>query len=110
LSTGAELLCLDEPAAGLTPTEIDALGRVITAVRDTGRSVLLIEHHLSFVTDICDRVVLLARGHVSAEETLGESRTLSTPELIDYFTKTDSVTVAPSDAIDVATTGTEDVR
>ena len=63
MCTGPELLCLDEPAAGLNPRESLELNRLLRAIRDeTGTSLLLIEHDMSVVMEISDHVVVLEYG------------------------------------------------
>ena len=63
MCTGPELLCLDEPAAGLNPRESLALNDLLQGVRrDTGTSILLIEHDMSVVMEISDHVVVLEYG------------------------------------------------
>jgi branched-chain amino acid transport system ATP-binding protein len=63
MCTGPELLCLDEPAAGLNPRESAALNDLLRSIRaDTGVSVLLIEHDMSVVMEISDHVVVLEYG------------------------------------------------
>ncbi|HYQ38331.1 MAG TPA: ATP-binding cassette domain-containing protein [Pseudomonas sp.] len=67
LCTRPQLLCLDEPAAGLNPAETAALGAIIRRLRDTHRlSVLLIEHDMGMVMGISDHVVVLDQGEVIA--------------------------------------------
>ncbi len=63
MCTGPELLCLDEPAAGLNPRESLALNGLLQTIRrDTGTSILLIEHDMSVVMEISDHVVVLEYG------------------------------------------------
>ena len=63
MCTGPELLCLDEPAAGLNPRESAALNKLLLDIRqDTGTSTLLIEHDMSVVMEISDHVVVLEYG------------------------------------------------
>ncbi|MEO5323854.1 ATP-binding cassette domain-containing protein [Mesorhizobium sp. CC13] len=63
MCTGPELLCLDEPAAGLNPKESLALNTLLNDIRDnTGTSILLIEHDMSVVMQISDHVVVLEYG------------------------------------------------
>ena len=63
MCTGPELLCLDEPAAGLNPRESLELNALLRAIRDeTGTSLLLIEHDMSVVMGISDHVVVLEYG------------------------------------------------
>ncbi len=63
MCTGPELLCLDEPAAGLNPKESLALNELLMDIRDTnGTSILLIEHDMSVVMQISDHIVVLEYG------------------------------------------------
>ncbi len=68
-ATDAELLLLDEPAAGMNAEEIDDLDARIRSLRDRGRTILLIEHHLELVMGVCDRVTVLNFGRKIAEGT-----------------------------------------
>ncbi|MBN9560304.1 MAG: branched-chain amino acid ABC transporter ATP-binding protein/permease [Alphaproteobacteria bacterium] len=63
------LLLLDEPAAGLSLTELDKLGALIRSIADLGVTVVIVEHHLELVADICRHVTVLDRGTVLAEGT-----------------------------------------
>ena len=63
MCTGPELLCLDEPAAGLNPKESLALNALLNDIKNTsGTSILLIEHDMSVVMQISDHVVVLEYG------------------------------------------------
>jgi branched-chain amino acid transport system ATP-binding protein len=63
MCTRPHLLCLDEPAAGLNPRESAELNRLLLAIKkDTGTSILLIEHDMSVVMEISDHVVVLEYG------------------------------------------------
>ena len=62
MCTGPELLCLDEPAAGLNPRESLALNTLLNDIKTTGTSILLIEHDMSVVMQISDHVVVLEYG------------------------------------------------
>jgi branched-chain amino acid transport system ATP-binding protein len=63
MCTGPELLCLDEPAAGLNPKESLALNALLMDIKNkTGTSILLIEHDMSVVMRISDHVVVLEYG------------------------------------------------
>ncbi len=61
------LLLLDEPAAGLSLAEIDRLGALIRSIAALGVTVVIVEHHLDLIADICSRVTVLDRGRVLAE-------------------------------------------
>jgi ABC-type branched-subunit amino acid transport system ATPase component len=63
------LLCLDEPAAGLGDDEIDALAAVLRRLAGMGFAILLIEHNLSFVRSISDSIISLESGRVVDELT-----------------------------------------
>ena len=63
MCTGPEMLCLDEPAAGLNPRESAELNKLLLDIRDeTGTSILLIEHDMSVVMEISDHVIVLEYG------------------------------------------------
>jgi branched-chain amino acid transport system ATP-binding protein len=74
LATGATLVLLDEPAAGMNPSETADLARLIERIRDRGVTVLLIEHHMNVVMRISDRVAVLDHGVKIAEGTPAEVR------------------------------------
>jgi len=67
LATEPRLLALDEPAAGMNPAERLALGKLIGRIRDEGVTLLLIEHDVRLVMNVCDRVMVLDYGHKIAE-------------------------------------------
>ena len=67
LAADPSLLLLDEPASGLNMHETDDLAKRIVEIRDQGRTVLLVEHDMSLVMDICDEVVVLNFGEKIAE-------------------------------------------
>jgi branched-chain amino acid transport system ATP-binding protein len=66
LGTGAELLILDEPGAGLNATEKARLAEVITRLRDAGKTILFVEHDLALVGRLAQRIVVLDHGRVIA--------------------------------------------
>ena len=73
LASRPRLLLLDEPAGGLNHAEVVALGRLIRAIRDDrGVTILLVEHHMSLVMQVSDRVVVLDFGRKIAEGPPGE--------------------------------------
>lgn len=67
LLTGARVLLLDEPAAGMTAPEVKALAEQIRTLKTSGFTVILIEHHMELVMDVCDRVLVLDHGRKLAE-------------------------------------------
>jgi branched-chain amino acid transport system ATP-binding protein len=75
MCAGPELLCLDEPAAGLNPRESEELNRLLLRIRaETGTSILLIEHDMQVVMGISDHVVVLDYGVKIADGTPEEVR------------------------------------
>lgn len=69
MCTEPELLCLDEPAAGLNPKESLALNNLLRGIRADGTSLLLIEHDMSVVMEISDHVVVLEYGQKISDGT-----------------------------------------
>lgn len=70
MCTAPEMICLDEPAAGLNPVETATLSRIIRFLRQHhGITVLLIEHDMGMVMEISDRVIVLDHGDVIARGT-----------------------------------------
>jgi branched-chain amino acid transport system ATP-binding protein len=67
MATDPKLLALDEPAAGMNPSERLALGELIRRIRDDGLTVLLIEHDMRLVMKVCDRMLVLDYGERIAE-------------------------------------------
>ena len=68
MCTNPEIVCLDEPAAGLNPSETEALTKMIRVLRDEhNATVLLIEHDMGMVMDISDYIVVLDHGVVIAK-------------------------------------------
>ena len=69
LATDPRLLALDEPAAGMNPTERNALAALVKRIRADGTTLLLIEHDVRLVMNVCDRVLVLDYGERIAEGT-----------------------------------------
>jgi branched-chain amino acid transport system permease protein len=95
MATRPSLLLLDEPAAGLNGQEVGDLGEIVRSIRDTGVTVVLIEHNMGLVMSLCDRVTVLASGGVIAEGTPAEVAVR--PEVIEAYLgdsmNTDDITV-----------------
>ena len=84
MCTDPELLCLDEPGAGLNPRESAELNSLLTAIpKETGTSILLIEHDMSVVMGISDHVVVLEYGTKISDGTPTEVK--SDPKVIAAY-------------------------
>lgn len=68
LATEPQLLCLDEPAAGMNATETGELRELIEGIRGDGTTVLLIEHDVKLVMGLCDRVAVFDYGALVIED------------------------------------------
>lgn len=66
LASGADLLLLDEPAAGLTAAETAELASMCVELRRQGRTVVLVDHNMGLVMDVADRVAVLHAGRMLA--------------------------------------------
>ena len=72
LAAQPRLLLLDEPTAGMNPGEAAAVARLVREVASEGRAVLLIEHNVRLVMELCDRITVLNFGKVIARGTPAE--------------------------------------
>jgi branched-chain amino acid transport system ATP-binding protein len=69
LGTGATMLLLDEPAAGMGKAETERLTALIDEVRNAGRGVLLVDHDMGFIFSLCDTITVMNAGRVIADGT-----------------------------------------
>ena len=83
LATGPEVLCLDEVMGGLNPSEIVDAMRLIRSIRDSGVTVLMIEHHVHAVVGVSDRILVLNFGLKIAEGKPGD--VVRHPEVISAY-------------------------
>lgn len=72
LASDPGLLLLDEPTAGMNPQETRVTEELIFAIRDQGIAVLVIEHDMRFIFNLCDRVACLVQGEKLVEGTPGD--------------------------------------
>jgi branched-chain amino acid transport system ATP-binding protein len=97
LATDPQLLLLDEPTAGMNPQETREAEDLIFRIRDLGLAVLVIEHDMRFIFNLCDRVYCLVRGEVLVEG-VGDV-VQNDPRVIEaYIGKPTVVEEDPSDA------------
>jgi branched-chain amino acid transport system ATP-binding protein len=83
LATEPKLLLLDEPVAGMNPSEKSVLMEEIRNIRDRGYGVFLIEHDMRFVMGLCDRIAVLNFGRIIAEGAPDEIR--NNPDVIEAY-------------------------
>ncbi|GAG17813.1 unnamed protein product, partial [marine sediment metagenome] len=69
LATGAKLLLLDEPMAGLTPSEKAHTSDLLRKVREQGITLVIVEHDMKVVMTLCSRIILMNRGEKLTEGT-----------------------------------------
>ena len=75
LATGPRFVLMDEPAAGLPEAEVPAFAELVRSVRDDhGAGVLLIDHNMTLIMDVCDRIHVLDQGATLAEGAPAEIR------------------------------------
>ena len=83
LATNPSVLLLDEPTAGMNPQETEATRRLIFAIRDTGISVVVIEHDTKFIFTLCDDVSVLVQGELLVRGTPDQVR--ADPRVIEAY-------------------------
>jgi ABC-type branched-subunit amino acid transport system ATPase component len=83
LATGPRLLLLDEPAAGMNPSETRELMDDIVRIRDRGLTIVLIEHDMHLVKGVCSRVIAFDHGEKITEGSFGEVR--NHPAVIEAY-------------------------
>lgn len=84
MATQPDLLLLDEPAAGMNPLESEDLLRTVRKLRDEhGKTVLLIEHDMRFVMNLCEKIVVLDHGEEIAKG--GPTEVRNNPKVIEAY-------------------------
>ena len=76
-------MLLDEPTAGMNPKETEETMHLIFKIRESGMAVVVIEHDMRFIFNLCDRVLCLVRGSLLVEGTPGEVQ--SDPRVIEAY-------------------------
>ncbi|HPF82424.1 ABC transporter ATP-binding protein C-terminal domain-containing protein, partial [Nostocoides australiense] len=83
LATDPKLILLDEPTAGMNPLETQQAMDLIFKIRDQGLAVVVIEHDMRFIFQLCDRVLCLVRGEALVWGTPGEVQ--SDPRVVEAY-------------------------
>ena len=72
LMSAPRLLLLDEPSFGLAPLAIEGLFGALTALKEQGRSILLVEQRVDLALQLCDRLYVLSGGEIVREEAVSD--------------------------------------
>ncbi|MDI9242399.1 ABC transporter ATP-binding protein [Ruminococcus sp. YH-rum2234] len=83
MATDATILLLDEPAAGMNDQETAELLKTVSGLRDSGYTIILIEHDMKFVMNVCDRIYVLNHGELISTGTPDEVK--NDPEVINAY-------------------------
>jgi branched-chain amino acid transport system ATP-binding protein/neutral amino acid transport system ATP-binding protein len=78
-----ELILLDEPGAGVNPTLLNKIAKNILKLKERGKTILLIEHNMDLIMNICDRVIVMNDGKHLVEGTPAEIKT--NPQVLEAY-------------------------
>jgi branched-chain amino acid transport system ATP-binding protein/neutral amino acid transport system ATP-binding protein len=78
-----ELILLDEPGAGVNPTLLNKIAENILKLKERGKTILLIEHNMDLIMNICDRVIVMNDGKHLVEGTPAEIKT--NPQVLEAY-------------------------
>ena len=83
IASGASVLLLDEPVAGVNPVFREKLSTIIQNLKDLGKSILIIEHNADFIEKVADEILFLHKGQIKRYGSYQEFR--NAPEVIDAY-------------------------
>ncbi len=83
LAAKPSMLLLDEPVSGMNPVETARFVKLVQKIRESGVTILLVEHDMPMVMEVCDRIVVLNYGRIIAEGTPNEIQ--NNPEVIRAY-------------------------
>ena len=82
LAENAKIICLDEPTSALTPAEVERLFQIIREMKESGKSIIFITHHIDEVFRIADRVTILRDGEKVATLNIDQAKPLDVVKLM----------------------------
>ena len=83
LAVKPSMLLLDEPVSGMNPSETARFVKLVEKIRTSGVTILLVEHDMPMVMEVCNRIVVLNYGRIIAEGTPSEIQ--NNPEVIRAY-------------------------